>query len=126
MTTANGYPYPDGNDPVRNGDNVIAALANALPPKLIYQAGTQNVTTSGASAGFIINFPTAFKDGTTPMCGCTAVSPQSGAYTINVNGGTLPHGANNTRSEWAAYNSDGSAAVAKTVRVRWWAVGIIA
>jgi hypothetical protein len=34
-TTASGFPYPDGTDLVRDGDDVIRALAEAIEAKLM-------------------------------------------------------------------------------------------
>lgn len=64
--TSTGYPYPLGTDRVMDGDNVIHALAVAIPQ---IQAGVVNFAapTANAVTSVVVNFPKAFPAGTVPV-----------------------------------------------------------
>lgn len=49
-TTTSGFPYPDGTDLVRDGDDVIKALAQAIEAKLM-PTDWANITPLGAGYG---------------------------------------------------------------------------
>lgn len=57
-TTAKGYPYPNGNDPVRNGENAMEALARAVDKRQSV-AGTTAAAAlnAAASATVAVTFP---------------------------------------------------------------------
>ena len=58
-TTPKGYPYPEPNDPVGQGDDVIKALAQAVDDKVgASAAGTATISLAAASAGSVaVTFP---------------------------------------------------------------------
>lgn len=73
--TANGLPYPLGTEPVRDGDNAIKALADALQVRghgLEIQSGIANLTPAGGNVSFF--WPHQFKAGGSVHCVWTGVA----------------------------------------------------
>jgi formate dehydrogenase assembly factor FdhD len=59
--TPKGYPFPHGDDPIANGDNVIAALATAIDTKqpMAWTSGAVNTAALAANTGVsvAVTFP---------------------------------------------------------------------
>lgn len=70
--TTNGLPYPLGTEPVRDGDNAIKNLADALDRRGYgYRTEARTVVvTPNAAGGFAFNFARPFASGQ-PICAWT-------------------------------------------------------
>jgi hypothetical protein len=119
-TTANGLPVPVGTDLVRDGDNSISALGNALDRRGFgYRLERRGVAvTPNAAGGFGITFARPFTTPPDLVCQCTSagagfvpvIGIQAGAVTTGGFSGIMA-------------NAMGGAAVTSTVYVAYLAVG---
>ncbi len=77
-TTTKGYPYPNGDDPITNGDNVIKALADKLNLTVPMAMAVGTVSFPDVSANSVqsvqVNHPVG-RFTTAPIC---IISPISG------------------------------------------------
>ena len=73
-TTPNGYPWPNGTEPVRDGDNAIKALAEKVDPRLpLGMTGIYGNYTVNASGFCTVTFPRRVAVGTVTYVGSFAV-----------------------------------------------------
>ncbi len=126
-TTPNGYPYPTGGDSIRDGDNTIRALAEALPDRLVKQrsatAGVNMTTTPSGRLQFL--FPTPFDSGEVPLVQIYPINP-SPAYSFRLDSINDAGGVSNSRVTFTVYRStDASTVTSTTVAVYWQAIGRI-
>lgn len=102
-TTPNGFPYPNGDDRVSNGDNMIKALAEAVDARLPARAAARLVAPTPVPANGTVNGTWTFPVGrftVAPIVQMTlegssqlrvALSPPTAAaigYTIRNDSGT--------------------------------------
>lgn len=123
-TTSNGYPYPDGDDPVNNGDNVIHQLAEALPPRLAMQGsgGAGSSYTTGSTGGVLVSYTTPF-DAVPRIVSLFAIST---ALVLTLDNTNDAGGVSATRFRFTAFRiADGTVWANKTVGVNWAALGVV-
>lgn len=83
-TTPSGLPYPNPDDPVRDGSQRIRELAEALEPRIPKGvAGAVGNYTVGPAGYCTVTFPRNVQTATCTYAGSFAV-----AFTVNVIGGT--------------------------------------
>lgn len=118
-----GYPYPNGDDPIRNGDNVARQLAEALPRAMvIYDGGAAGVTTTTSGNGRLSVVYPAFA--TPPALIIYALVPGTtypawfSADSVNDTGGF-----STTRATWTVFDKTGVTIKNTAMSVRWWAIG---
>lgn len=123
--TPEGYVYPLGDDPIRNGDNVIAQLAAQLPPRLIMQGPGPGMTvTPGGGGRFTINFNPVFKS--RPAFGIMLLAPQTtDPITLALDSTNGPSGGISAdRATVLATGASGNV-VTYSIAVQWWAIGVV-
>lgn len=116
-TPIHGLPYPDGSDPINEGDDKIHELALAVEDKLgrMVAQGMSAVTTTNAAGGGSIAFPAPFGvahsvvmnsgdqdafNGYIVVLGSQRTSVSCGFLACDANGGGVPN--RTLRIEWVA------------------------
>jgi phosphoribosylaminoimidazole (AIR) synthetase len=119
--TAGGLPYPLGTEPVRDGDNAIKALADALQVRTLgYQfVASQVIVTTNAAGGFGITFTRPFKTGNNPFVLCQHADGSGTSLVVlaSMNPPTV------TGFSGVARNTDGNYAVGN-IRITYLAIGV--
>lgn len=120
-TTANGLPYPVGTDLVRDGDNAIQSLAEALDRRGMgyrIEARTVYVGLNG-SGGFAITFARAFTAPPQISMMCTSGDASHPIVLTVISG---QHGATNVGGlAWNAYG--GGTAMTGSIYISYIAIG---
>jgi len=137
-TTPGGLPYPLGTEPVRDGDNAIKNLAEAIDPKLftvrtnaatypyaaVPPAGSRIILQTGIYSGsvlggglLIVTYPQPFPNGVLSFIGI----PVSGAHYISINGRA---GVNTAQTTFVVFGAGGATVTPGTgVDINWTAIG---
>lgn len=114
-TTASGWPYPQDSDPVADGGQAIAALAQALEAKI--QHGEASINNAGANTPSSVDvvFPTPYPVGTSPI---VMVTPNATTPGSHVTGWSASNITNTGCKVWVT-RSD----AASPTSVMWLAIG---
>src|SRR4029079_3684437 len=104
-----------------------AALVTESTNKLLLQTsgGGKNYTTT-KTGQVTITFPTPFKSGTYPAITVHVLSPNSGAYVVNLDGSLVSQGAayNKFAIRFFFASTGGPITAARTIAIVWTAIGI--
>jgi len=120
--TAGGLPWPEGTDKVRDGDNAIRALADALQARghgLRVEARRVQVTTNAAGVA-VVNFASPFPS--PPILSVICGSGDIGGFFLTA---CLYDPQNDTGGRFSVgvRNEAANAAFAGTFFLHYWAIG---